>query len=157
METAFSSIIAILIIGFITSFFLNTIISKQEYLIREEVNYSMQFALDQITRHLKQTTSVDTVNSSFETHPGSIIVNTSNSTFNPLSIESDGTHLRLTRGANGPYDLITDTVQVSSFILRYATPNNSPGTIRGELTLESSIHPEIQRTETFSVNLRTNL
>lgn len=156
VETMMTSIISIIVIAFVTSFFLNIIVSKQEYLLREEVNYSMKFTLEQITRHLKQTTSVDTLNSVFATNPGKITVQTSNSSFNPLILESDGTHLRLTRGINGPYELTSSEARITSFIIRYSTPNNSPGTISGQLTLQSTIDPSIQRTETFSVSLRNN-
>ena len=156
VETMMTSIISIIVIAFVTSFFLNIIISKHEYLLRDEVNYSTKFALEQITRHLKQSTSVDTVNSVLGTSPGKITVQTSNSSFNPLVLESDGTHLQLTRGVNGPYDLISNDVRVISFIIRYSTPNNSPGTISGQLTLQSTIDASIQRSETFSVSLRNN-
>lgn len=157
VETILTSVISIIVIAFVTSFFLNIVISKQEYLLREEVNYSTKFALEQIVRHLKQTTSVDTVNSILETHPGKITVQTATAGFSPLVIQSTGTDLTLTRGVNGPYSLITDKVQISSLILRFTTPNNSPGTISGQLTLRSTIDPDIQRTETFTVSLRTNI
>lgn len=157
VETLLSSIVSIIVIAFVTSFFLNIIISKQEYLLREEVNYSTKFALEQIIRHLKQTTSVDTLNSTLEIHPGSITIQTADPNTSPLIIESTGTDLQITRGLDEPTSLITSEVEVVSLIFDFATPNNSPGTISGQLTLRSIIEPTIERTEAFSISLRTNL
>lgn len=157
VETLMTSVIAIIIIAFLTSFFLNTIIGKQLFILRQELNYNLEYTIRQLSYHLKQTTVVNEGNSTFASHPGRIEVTTSESSFNPLIISSNGTDLLLERGTEGPFSLISSRNTVSNFSLTFQTPNNSTGSITGNLTLQSAIDPDVSVSEDFSITLRNNL
>ena len=156
IELVLNSIIAIIVIAFITSFFLNTIISKQQFLMREELDYSTQFSHDQILHYLKQATTIDLANSTLGGSPGKLTFSTGNSSINPVVIDTSNGNLRVKRSTGTAQSIITGRAKVSNLTFTYSTPNNSSGIITGSYTLQSLNESTLQRTEHFSVNLRTN-
>lgn len=154
VETMMTSVVAIIIIAFLTSFFLNAIIGKQMFLLRQELTYNMDYILRTVQYQLKQSTNVDTVNSLLAVHPSDLRVSTSDT--DPVIIASSGSNLTMTMGTEGPYNMISSRNTLTQWIVDYQTPNNSPGIITGTITLQSVIDPTISLTEDFSLTLRAH-
>jgi len=157
VEMMMSSILAIIIIIFLTNFFLNALISKQIANARQDLNYNMDFALHLIEYQLKKATSVDTISSTFGAHPGSLVFSNASPSESPLTISTSGSDLTFERGVSESYSLLTNQNQITDLTFDYVTPNNSTGIISGSITMESLIDDNISSTQTFSLTLRTNL
>ena len=157
VEMMMSSIVAIIIIIFLTNFFLNALISKQLYMARQDLNYNMDFAIQMMSYQIKKATSIDTGNSVFSVHPGQLVFSNANLSESPLTFSSNGTTLTFERGLSESYSLLTPQNQVTDLTFDYQTPNNSTGIVSGSITMESLVDPDISATETFSISLRTNL
>ncbi|MDP3975629.1 MAG: hypothetical protein Q8P95_01810 [bacterium] len=156
VEMLLSSVIVVIILGAITMFFLNIVVGKQQYLIRQELAYNSQFVTRHVTAALRAAQGVNEGASTFGSHPGTLSVIMSEAGENPTIISSSGSDLTLQRGSGPTLSLITNKVTVANLIFNFATPNNTPGIVTGTVTLQSTNDTSIQRTETFSVNLRSS-
>jgi len=153
IETLLASVIAAIVLVTITSYFLNMVYGKQQFLVRQELEYNLQFAVDQIRTTIRKATGVNEAASVFDSHPGSITLLTSS---DPIVIASTGQNLTSTTGSNDPVSLITSRIQVSNFTLSFDQPNNSPGIVNCQLTLQSTVDDSVSKSESFSVSLRIN-
>lgn len=153
IEVLMSTVIAAILVGSIVSFFLNIVLGKQGYMVRQELSYNMQFAIQLIQADVRQSTGVDQGASTLGSNPGVLNLTTSGA---PTVISGTGSDLTIDRNSSGALTLITNKVQVTDMVFNYNAPGNTPGTVSGSLTLQSLVDTDITKTETFSVSLRVN-
>lgn len=151
VEMLLSSVITIILIGSITYFFLNISISKQRYIARQELNYSLQFSIQQITENIKEASSINELESIFDNQSGKLVLFHKNPENSPIIISSSNKQLFLKKGDSESIPLISSRIQLTAL----SFSQDSSGSISGEITLQSPTNDNILSTENFYASLRS--
>jgi len=154
IETLMTSIIALIIIAMTSSFFLNMVVGKQQHAIQQEIQYNLQFALHQITQEIKESTGIDQAQSVLNSHPGKLQLKNDDPIADPTVISSNGSNLTMTRGIQPELLLLTNKVHITNLSFSYSEPNNSSGTVIGNISIQSNVDQNVSLSESFSVNFR---
>lgn len=156
IETLLSVVIATIIIGSVVFFFLNMLLGKRSFVVNQELEYNTQFAVQLIQDEIRQAAGVNQDASIFDLHPGTLSLISVNLAYDPIVISSSGSDLSIQKGVAAPLSLISNKVTVSNLEFSFDNPSNTPGTVTGTVTFQSIADDSLQKTQDFSVTLRTN-
>lgn len=112
--------------------------------VSQRINSSAMAALERMSRDIRSGESVDTLNSTFDVHPGRLTLQAGATT---TEFYLDGDVLKVRENGVDVGSLTTKDTTVSSLIFRYVFIGASKA-IRVELTLTDS-RKEISKTENF--------
>ena len=154
IETLLSIVIASIILGMTSSFFLDMVLAKKTFLARQELNYNMQFLIQKIRSEVIEAGAVNADDSTLGMSPGRLSLTSDNPAKDPIIIESDGEKLTIKYAEDEVLDLISRKVKVDELTFSYLEPENSTGIIEGSITLESTVDNSLFETNNFSINLR---
>lgn len=111
---------------------------------REEITYSETLALERISREIRRASSVDTVLSVFNTSPGTLILETTDSLGNPtvITVNVTGGTLFLQEGSGTPSALTTASIQITNLVFTHFTNTNTEG-VQIEMTVQKTVQGEV--------------
>jgi hypothetical protein len=155
IETLLATTIATAIMMSISIYFVNIITTSQKDIITQELNYNINFAKTVITKTIKESTTIQEGNSTLESSPGSLVLTMPIGSESPTTISSISTNLTIQKGSGDPLSLITNQFQITNLIFFFKHPNNSPGTVTGNFTIQSKIDTTVTKNGTFTINTRT--
>jgi len=157
--TLIEFIIYIAIIGgmltLITGFLWNIVFGNIKEAAFQEVQQNARFALTKITQEIKKAKGINSpLHGESPTNSLSLIMADSN--LDPTIFEVIDGKLRIRQGSAQPNELISDQVIVSSLQFTNLSYEDTPGTIRIELTIDH-LDPEGQSYYQASINLNSTV
>lgn len=138
------SLIIIVVMNMLSIF----VSSYRDIKVSNRINSSAMIALDRITREIRIASSVDYINSTFNTHPGRLVLNSSYNG-SPVTIDFyfDNGILKMKRGGVEIGALTRENVAVDNLIF-YSSSNSISQIIRTDIDLVANIGATV-KTATF--------
>lgn len=147
--TLIETIIYIAIIGGIlvtfVNFGFNISDARDKTFVTEETQHNSRTAMEFITREIRSANSVDLINSVFNTDPGILYLNMSNSSTNPtiISLSSDDGRLQVKRGANATSTITSEKVIVSNLVFTNLSVSSTKENVGVNLQVEYATSTDI--------------
>lgn len=154
VETLLAAAIAAIILYATTSFFIEVLLSKNNYIVNQELNYNMQFIVQTLGKEIKDATSVDTFQSVLGSNPGVLHLTKNEFAENPTIVSVNSGRLQVQKAGGSAENISSNKVNVSNFIINYDEPLNSTGIVTGSITLQSTVNTTKFLNENFSFSLR---
>ena len=156
--TLIEFVIYISIVGTIlvlmTGFLWNIIFGNIKETAYQEVQQNGRFVLTKIIQEIKKATGINNPLPGSSSNTLSLAMADTN--LNPTIFEVTGGKLRIIQGSQGPYELSSDQVVVSSLQFTNLSYENTPGTIRIEITIEH-LNPSGRNEYQASLDLKSTI
>lgn len=142
------------ILVLMTGFLWNIISGNIKETAYQEVQQNGRFALTKITQEIKKATAINNPLPGSSSNTLSLTMADAN--LNPTIFEVIGGKLEITQGGQGPYELSSDQVAVSNLQFTNLSYQNTPGTIRIEITIEH-LNPRGTNEYQASIDLKSTV
>lgn len=146
---AIVGLILVLMVGFFWDIILVNI-KEDSY---QEVQQNGRFALDRIEKEIKKASGINSPVMGNSAYSLSLVM--ANPSLNPTIFDLNNGQLRITQGNSSPVELTTDQVIVTNLQFTNLSYQNTPGTIRIEMTIEN-LNPENRPEYEASINLESS-
>jgi len=142
-------LISILALVFV-NFTLDIVGTAQKARVRQEAQQNTRFALERITRAIRESNGLNAGSSTFTTHPGVLSLGMDNAALNPTIFDVSAGVLRVTEGAGSPQAITSDTFDISNLVFTNRSVSGRTTNIKTQITLE---HPNPENSELFNVQI----
>ncbi|MBU1126577.1 type II secretion system GspH family protein, partial [Patescibacteria group bacterium] len=151
-----------IIAGFLTTtifFAMRVVEGGQRARIHAEVQQNLRVAMERIDREIRSAVDLNVAGSTFNAHPGVLSLE-GESGEDPIVFDIQGGILRLSKGASGPYNLTSNDVEVTNFVVKNHSVSNRTKVIQIEMTVRyastaDSVAYDVESSARTSVVLRT--
>lgn len=147
--TLIETIIYIAIIGGImvtfVNFGFNISDARDKTFVTEETQSNSRQAMEFITREIRSASSVDLVNSVFNTDPGVLQLNMASSSLNPtiISLSTDDGMLQVKKGASATSTITSNKIIVSNLVFTNLSASSTRENIGVDMQVEYTTSTDI--------------
>lgn len=127
--------IASMIMVGITTFSINIIFTSEKSEIRQEVQQNAIFAMQKMMQEIRESNDLNIGTSTFGSSPGVLSLSRNNGAEDPTVLNVSNGSLQISRGATGPFDLISNNIEVTNLIFTNLSFGGRTTIIKIELTL----------------------
>lgn len=106
-----------------------------------EIQQNVRVAMERMTREIRSAQDLNTISSTFDAHPGVLSLEGPVGE-DPIVFDVQNGVLRLTKGVNGPYNLTSDDVEITNFVVENLSVSNRAKVIRISLDAEYAVDPD---------------
>lgn len=120
----------------ILSFSIQVVETSQKSRSFQEVQQNARVAMQRMIQEIKSASDLNTGSSAFDVHPGVLSLEHQTGGLDPTVFDISSGTLRITQGANGPYDLTSSNVRVSNLVFTNLSSSGRVKVIRIEMTVD---------------------